>query len=174
MISRTPGEGRYARLEREQRWLAGGLPEGAVDPVRIHDRYLDGTRLRLRRVQRADEVVLKLAQKVRPDPADPGLVKLTSLYLSPSEYDALAVLPAAELTKTRWRWPVGTRLLAVDQFAGALEGLFLLEAELDAAGPRQRPPGPGLVEVTDDDRYSGGRLARATEADIRSLLSGPG
>ena len=82
MIDRTPGEGRYARVEREQRWVLRVLPDGRDQPVSIVDLYLRGTRLRLRRMQTEAGAVYKLGQKVRPDPDTPGVVKLTNMYLS--------------------------------------------------------------------------------------------
>jgi hypothetical protein len=51
VLERTPGAGPYAKLEREQRWLLSGLPDDVVDPVAIHDRYLTGCTLRLRRMR---------------------------------------------------------------------------------------------------------------------------
>jgi hypothetical protein len=50
VVSRRPGEGRYAYLEREQRWLLEAPPEDRNRSVEIVDRYLTGTRLRLRLV----------------------------------------------------------------------------------------------------------------------------
>jgi hypothetical protein len=43
-------DGKYARVERERRFLLPAPPAAAVAvaPRRIYDRYLTGTRLRLR------------------------------------------------------------------------------------------------------------------------------
>ena len=45
-------EGKYARIERERRFLLAGppLPMAVAGRRRITDRYLPGTRLRLRRI----------------------------------------------------------------------------------------------------------------------------
>ena len=40
MSERSPGEGRYARLEREQRWLLAAVPEQAHPRSEILDRYV--------------------------------------------------------------------------------------------------------------------------------------
>ena len=47
---------KYAKVERERRWLLDGLPPFPDDArqVRIVDRYLHGTRLRLREVTETD------------------------------------------------------------------------------------------------------------------------
>jgi CYTH domain-containing protein len=151
---------KYARPELERRFLLDGVPEGLVPKARIEDVYLDGTRLRLRRVTQVDgEVVRKLGQKVRVDPADPSAVWLTTIYLDEAEFDLLAALPGQPLVKDRFDWP-GTDV-SVDVFDGALAGLVMAEAErTDAEALAAVAPPPGVVrEVTHDDRYSGGRLA---------------
>lgn len=166
---RTPGQGRYAHSEREQRWLLPGPPPGMVAPARIVDHYIVGTRLRVRRVETGSGTIYKLAQKVRPRPDSPAVVKLTNMYLSADEYAVLLRLPGRAVRKTRWRWQVGDRQVAVDEFGGALSGLTL--AELELAGdeePVVLPP--PARDVTHDDRFSGGRLASAGEAEIAVLL----
>ena len=49
-------EGKYARIERERRFLLAGPPPAAAVTARrrITDRYLPGTRLRLRRIDYLD------------------------------------------------------------------------------------------------------------------------
>lgn len=168
---RRPGEGRYARVEREQRWLVGRVPDGARRAASIVDRYLAGTGLRLRRMETDEGVVLKLGQKVRLDPSDPELVKMTNIYLPAADHSVLATLAAAELRKTRWHVPVGGRTVAVDQFHGRLDGLVLAEVELDVDDDRMPLPPFALRDVTDDDRFSGGALAFADEPAIHALVS---
>jgi hypothetical protein len=77
--SRQPGEGRYAQLEREQRWLLKELPPGVTNERVIVDHYWTGTTLRLRMIQDHDEVVYKLCQKVRRDTDNPEMVKITNV-----------------------------------------------------------------------------------------------
>ena len=184
-MSDDPGLPKYARAERERRWLVTSVPAGVGEPRLIVDRYLDGTRLRLRRVEDAAGVVFKLGQKIRAEAGDPALVWATSLYLTAEEHQRLAVLPAAVLVKTRRLVPHGSLRFAVDEFGGPLRGLLLAEIELtgteltgtelagtELAGtqpagtqPARTQPADGLPrwlgpEVTQDDRYSGAALAR--------------
>ena len=107
---------------------------------------------------------------MRPDPDSPELVKLTNLYLSAQEHAVLAGVDGAELRKTRWRVDLAGRSIAVDQFEGPFAGLVLAEVELDRDEPRLPTPTFAVIEVTDDDRFSGGALAHATPADVRALL----
>jgi CYTH domain-containing protein len=184
-VGRQPGQGRYARSERERRWLVPSVPGTAAQPRRIADRYLLGTTLRLRRVEDGAAVAYKLGQKVRVRAGDPSDVWVTNLYLTAEEYRRLAVLPAAVLDKTRWLVPHGSVTFAVDEFGGPLQGLVLAEIELAevepaAVEPPAVPPvGAALAEaqdpladlppwlgreVTFDDPYSGAALALAGRA----------
>ena len=69
-------ESRYARVERERRYLLRDLPEGMTraDPhLQITDNYITGTRLRIRKVRepRSNKWTVKFTQKFAPDPGDP-------------------------------------------------------------------------------------------------------
>lgn len=67
----------------------------------IVDLCIQGTRLRLRRMEEDAEMVYKLGQKVRPESGKPEVVKLTNMYLSAPEYGVLASLDGMEIRKTR-------------------------------------------------------------------------
>lgn len=164
--------GKYAQVERERRFLLAAAPSEGITRMRqITDRYLLGTRLRLRRVSDLDtgSCVLKFTQKL---PAEqPGAVQglITNTYLSPAEYDLLATLPAAVLSKTRLSVPP----LGVDVFDPPLHGLVLAEAEFetDEQARSFRPPLTPVAEVTDDPRFTGGSLVQAHRHDLLAWLA---
>src|SRR3546814_14445713 len=79
MGDRRPGHGRYAHIEREQRWLCDAVPAGAEPVCSILDRYIDETRLRLRRSESSEGVVYKLGPKVRDVATDPEMVSLANI-----------------------------------------------------------------------------------------------
>ena len=153
--------GKYARPERERRFLLDAVPVAAIPAHRILDRYIRGTRLRVRRMEslRDGSVAYKLAQKLRPVEDDASVVMITNTYLDEAEYELLCRLPADTLEKTRHRLLVGDRPAAVDVFA---DGLILLEVdfESDEAMSAFEPPAFVAREVTVDDAFSGGGLAR--------------
>ncbi|MCC9310745.1 hypothetical protein LN042_27375 [Kitasatospora sp. RB6PN24] len=164
--------GKYARVERERRFLLAEPPApAAVTATRvITDRYLVGTRLRLRRAELPDGgCELKLTQKVPV--ARPGAIQglITNTYLSPAEYELLATLPAAVLSKTRLSLPT----LGVDVFDGPLRGLVLAEGEFTTDEEAQSfvPPPECVAEVTDDARFTGGRLVQASRQDLLRWLA---
>jgi len=167
----APQPGKYARVERERRFLLAASPPAEPTAVfRITDRYLTGTRMRLRRVERRGaEPEFKLTQKI---PAGrPGAVRglITNTYLSPAEYEVFAGLPARVLSKTRYRLPP----LGVDVFEQPLHGLVLAEAEFDSEASAQvfAVPSFAVAEVTDDPRFTGGRLVAATRAELLEWLA---
>jgi len=143
--------------------------------VLIEDRYLDGTRLRLRRMTELEaddrpatgEPTYKLAQKIPAPDGSPGLI--TNLYLSKPEYDVLAEVPARVLRKIRLSIPP----LGVDVFEGELQGVFIGEAEFESADEAEAfaPPAGSAAEVTRDIRFTGGRLMSTSRAELRSALA---
>lgn len=142
---------RYAHPEREQRWLLDAVPDGVSGPTDIYDRYLIGTRLRLRHAG----AVYKLGQKI---PTAHDAVSLTNIYLSREEYDVFAALPARELRKRRWFLQWRDHRIAVDEFTD--RELILAEVELAADEPYLPLPPFAVKDVTGDESYSGGALAR--------------
>lgn len=168
---RSPGAGKYARPEVERRFLVGDRAPDDSSPWLIEDRYIDGTSLRLRRLAAGSETIWKLAQKVRTDPRDPSTVSVTNIYLNRDEYEILASLSAGVVRKSRRISTTDGIRLAIDTFEGALAGLRLAEVEVgDVAEPIPCPVWLGR-EVTHDDRYSGGQLARTSAAELAALLA---
>jgi CYTH domain-containing protein len=168
-----PAKGtKYARWERERRFLLARVPKEAA-PVWtsvISDRYIDGTRMRLRRSQETDgadsRIAFKLTQKIPSADGSPGLI--TTTYLSQEEYEVFFRLPAKSLRKTRLSIPP----LGVDIFADRLQGLVLAEAEFDADDDMARfsPPGFCVAEVTSDQRFTGARLAAVSRQELIEAL----
>jgi CYTH domain-containing protein len=170
VTNRHPGEGRYARLEREQRWLLSELPPGVTDERVIVDHYWTGTSLRLRMVQSHDTVVYKLGQKVRLQADDPERVKITNIYLSEDDFRALSVTSASIISKSRWSLASDDTHFSVDEFKGRHSGLVLAERELAADDSRVSGPAFAVADVTNDNEYSGGWLAAASTADLVRLI----
>jgi CYTH domain-containing protein len=171
--SAPPGKSdKYARRERERRFLLRRLPDNceASRVVAITDHYFLGTRLRLRRSAGqagVDPTVYKLTQKVPAQDGGPGLI--TNLYLSAGEHDLLLRLPSQRLDKVRY----SVAPLGVDEFSGRLRGLVLAEAEFasDEELVAFDAPDGTLADVTNDHRFTGGRLAHTTRPELIGLLA---
>jgi len=164
---------KYARWEIERRFLLrDGLPDGlsARPSSDIVDRYIEGGRLRLRRMQTGDEIEHKLCKKYPSDRMSAGLI--TNVHLTPEEYAVLLALPGHDLRKRRSRIDVDGHTFAVDVFGGALDGITLVEVETtspDAAAAITPPPWVGC-EVTDEAAFTGGHLAVADPAAVRERV----
>jgi CYTH domain-containing protein len=175
---------KYALPDLERRWraLPGTVPGAAqVLPAEgrlIEDHYLDGTRMRLRRVTDPDGTVArKLTKKYAPAaatkaaPATPHAS--TNLYLDEAEYALLATLPGKPLRKRRHhREHAGVRY-AIDVFEGALAGLVLTEVECadEAALAAVVPPPWAGAEVSDDPAFTGAALARSDANTLARILA---
>jgi len=169
---------KYARVERERRFLLPGLPEGlaaADHHLQIFDNYLNGTRLRLRKVRdpRSREWTWKLTQKFAPDPEDLSRTLITNLYLSREEYEILSVFEADELRKNRYPFEHGGRRFSVDVFLGRLRGLFLAETEFESDDEMLsfEPPPFAAIEVTADEMFTGASLVHLDAERLREELA---
>jgi CYTH domain-containing protein len=151
---------KYSHVERERRFLVDPAlrPDLHGRPyILIEDLYIDGTRMRLRRMTASDtgRVVFKLSKKY--ETGDPQARPMVTTYLSDAEYALLASLPARGLVKRRY--PLGE--FSIDLFEGALAGLETAESEQpdEVALMAFVPPEWAIKEVSDDPHYDGGTLA---------------
>jgi CYTH domain-containing protein len=137
---------------------------------RIADRYIDGSNMRLR--QQSDdenEPVFKLTQKLPTDATGARQGLITTMYLTEDEFQLLANLPAKMLRKTRYSVPP----FGIDVFEDALTGLVLAEAEFNSAEDASALSLPSFIvrEVTEDPRFTGGELVRASRQELDKLLA---
>jgi CYTH domain-containing protein len=167
-----PPPHRYARIERERRFLLPGLPRGQpiVRIRQITDRYIAGTNLRLR--EQKDECkppVFKLTQKIPAPESAAQQGYITTMYLDRDTHERLSQLSAKILAKVRYSVPP----LGIDVFEGVLEGLVLAEAEFDSAAEAEAFAIPDFIvhEVSSDDRFTGGVLVHASRRDLETWLS---
>lgn len=167
-------ESKYARIERERRYLLNDLPEGLQrtdEHVQITDNYITGTRLRIRKVRnmKTNKWVVKFTQKFAPDVSDFSRTLITNTYLNALEAETMSVFEANEIRKNRYYFDFEGRRFSVDFFLGDLLGLVLAETSFETdeemAGFAQ--PKFALAEVTNNEIFTGGRLSELTFEDIR-------
>ena len=152
---------KYAVVERERRFIVDHLPDGVSRTARISDRYLTGTRLRLREVVDQDgTVVRKLGHKVRLGTGSRE-VACTSMYLDDAEWATLRALPATVLHKTRHWIERDGLLLVVDEHA---DGTLVAEIDDGDVPPMSVPPWlPVVRDVTGEEAWTGAALAAREE-----------
>jgi len=173
----VPADSKYARIERERRYLLQDLPEGltrASPHVQITDNYITGTRLRLRKVRKPEtnKWTVKLTQKFAPDSEDYSRTIITNIYLNALEVEMLAVSDANEIRKNRYPFEFEGRQFSVDMFLGDLFGLVLAEVSFETDEElRNYPPPPFVIaEVTSNELFTGGKLCQVSFVDIREAI----
>ena len=174
-------ESKYARVERERRYLLQDLPEGLTraDPhLQITDNYITGTRLRLRKVRepRTNKWTVKFTQKFAPNPEDLSRTLITNTYLNALEAETISMFNANEIRKNRYHFEFEGRKFSVDMFLGDLFGLVLAEVAFDADEEMDRFPKPvfALADVTDDPFFTGGSLCELSFAQVRQHIKDRG
>ena len=170
-------ESKYARLERERRYLLQDLPEGITraDPhLQITDNYITGTRLRIRKVRepRTNKWIVKFTQKYAPDANDLSRTIITNTYLNALEAEVLSVFDTNEIRKNRYHFEFEGRKFSADMFLGDLFGLVLAEVSFETDEELDNYPKPpfALIDVTNDPLFTGGRLCELTFSDVREKI----
>jgi CYTH domain-containing protein len=174
-------ESKYARMERERRYLLRDLPEGITraDPhLQITDNYITGTRLRIRKVRdpRTNMWTVKFTQKYAPDPDDLSRTIITNTYLNALEAEILSVFDTNEIRKNRYRFEFAGHKFSVDMFLGDLFGLVLAEVSFETDDELDNFPKPAfaLADVTNEPLFTGGVLSELTFSDVRAQISDRG
>src|SRR5438477_6845611 len=165
---------KYARIERERRYLLQDLPEGldrADEHLQITDNYITGTRSRIRKVRdpRTNKWIVKFTRKFAPDPQDLSRTIITNIYLNATEAETLSIFEANEIRKNRYPFEFEGRKFSVDMFLGDLFGLVLAEVSFETDEDMEGFPKPAfaIADVTNNEIFSGGRLSELTFEDIR-------
>jgi len=174
-------ESKYARIERERRYLLQDLPEGlsrADHHLQITDNYITGTRLRIRKVRdpKTNKWIVKFTQKFAPNPEDLSRTIITNTYLNATEAETLSIFEANEIRKNRYRFEYEDREFAVDMFLGDLFGLVLAEVSFETDEELDSFPKPpfAIADVTNNEIFSGGKLSELTFEDIRNEIANSG
>jgi CYTH domain-containing protein len=167
-------ESKYARIERERRYILQDLPEGLTraDPhLQITDNYITGSRLRIRKVRdpRTNKWTVKFTQKFPVEPDDLSRTVITNTYLNAMEAETLSVFNSNEIRKNRYYFNYQDRQFSIDMFLGDLFGLVLAEVSFDTDEELENFSTPpfALADVTNNELFTGGKLCEMTFAEVR-------
>jgi CYTH domain-containing protein len=170
-------ESKYARVERERRYLLPDLPEGlsrADHHLQITDNYITGTHLRIRKVRdpKSNKWVVKFTRKFAPDENDLSRTMITNLYLNALEAETLSIFEANEIRKNRYYFDFEARRYSIDMFIGDLFGLVLAETsfETDEELDNFSMPPFAVADVTNHKTFAGGKLSELTYSDVRNEI----
>lgn len=151
----------YSKPEYERRWLVSAeaaLEDQAERERGIEDRYIQGTRLRLRKVTESGQATIyKLGKKYEPQAF--GSHHVVSTYLSEAEYQVFACLPARTARKQRFTVHGG----ALDVYEQPYQGLRVFEVDFSSAEEAENyePPQGIGQEITNAVAFTGYALAGA-------------
>jgi len=170
-------EAKYTRVEYERRFLVGPQADwrnGAEPYSKVfEDKYIQGTRLRLRVLTDTDtgRRVIKLNKKA--ESPSPYFQTISRILLSPDEHRLFDGLAGDRLKKERYYYPHQGRVFSVDVFEGELEGLILCETEAEEIEDLMAAQFPAFTthEVTEDSFFTGGNLCRTTRAELLRKLA---
>lgn len=148
---------KYALLEIERRWNVHLDRVGPLEQFpaqEIEDLYVEGTRLRLRRMTQADGgAVYKFCKKYGT--AGTIAEPITNLYLKTIEWEVLRHLPGKVVRKRRYALREG----ALDVYDLSGTAIFSVEFKSEADAEAYLPPEFAKEEVTLNPAYSGSALA---------------
>jgi CYTH domain-containing protein len=93
--------------------------------------------------------------------------------LNAIEAETLSVFNSNEIRKNRYYFNYRGKKFSVDMFLGDLFGLVLAEVSFETDEELINFPKPdfALAEVTNQEAFSGGRLAELTFTDVREEIT---
>ena len=168
---------KYSRIEYERRFLVSPDADWKkfVEPYSkiFEDKYLQNSRLRLRILTDSDtnRKLIKLTKKFAS--GSPYFQMITTIILSPDEYQLFDALEGYRLKKTRYYHHLLDRIFSIDVFENELNGLVLCETESDKLEELMSAAPPVYVarEVTEDAFFTGGQLSKIKNLDLLNKLS---
>jgi CYTH domain-containing protein len=168
--------GRPSHPELVRRFLAdpARAPTRTATARRVHDRYLDGTRLRLRTEydERGRVVAHRLGRKTQLPGSEPVTAALSELVLDADDAAVLGRLHGRDLAKLRHAVDAETGVVVIDVFTGPLEGLCIAEVRFDTTDELEayEPPDWTGREVTHDAAFGDAALADMDASHLATLL----
>ena len=167
---------KYTRVEFERRFLVSPDSDwqGHIQPYSklLQDRYISGTRLRLREMIDLDSG-RKLIKPTKKEASEtPYFRRISRILLASDEFKVFAELDAFEIKKTRYYCTSFGSVFSIDVFTGELEGLILAEAEAESLDELMliEPPPFVRCEVTENAFFDGGNLCRVSCEELSLTL----
>jgi len=152
---------KYSAMEIERRWLVDlslAMDLSCASFRKIEDLYIEGSRLRLRKITECDGgCIFKLGKKYGK--SSTASEPVTTLYLTEAEHVRFSKLPGAATLKRRYSVAGG----AIDIYQRPRPGLAVFEIEFhdEESATSYRPPPFVTREITGESSFSGVSLAEA-------------
>ena len=168
---------KYSRVEYARIFLVAtdAVWKQFVEPYskRHEDKYLNGTRLRLRILtdSDSDRQLIKLTKKYESD--SPYFRQIITTILTPEEYRVFDALEGNRVEKVRFYHHYKNRIFSIDVFENELSNLLICETEQETLEDLMSAEPPPYIhfEVTEDHFFTGANLSQTTRADLSRKLS---
>jgi CYTH domain-containing protein len=162
---------KYSIPEIERRWLvdAGQLPDlSTLKRVSIVDRYIRGTRLRLRMLESAEGTKYKLCKKYGKE--SQFTENITNIYLSLVEFSLLVTLPAKVVNRERYYLQLEDVVMSINLPDG--NHPIIAECEFGSLEKARAfvPPEFCTEEVSDREEYQACNFSNCDEPDARQVI----
>lgn len=162
-------------IEREKTYLAKSLPAWLEQcrKKQIVDRYMPATDVHPWLRLRHHDDTYELTKKRPIVDGDASTQLEQTISLNADEYAILAMLPAKQVSKTRYYLDRDEVTYEIDVFEEWLQGLVLVEVEFATEAEKEAFVMPEfcLVEVTQDDFIAGGMLCGKSYDSLAPLLA---
>lgn len=163
-----------AQTELHRLFLIERLPE-PLTPASIHlqifDNYIQGTRLRLRKIRDpySNTWAYVFQQRFRTGHGEHALTKLAEIHLDEAEYAYFAQFEEREIRKNRYFHEFDGASLTFDTYLGALWGLCTAKADFETREKMNGfvPPPFAVFEVTSNEFFEGRNLVARSFGDVR-------
>jgi CYTH domain-containing protein len=145
----------------------------ASSHLQIFDNYIDGTRLRVRKIRDPYEDRWTYILQQRHVVSDGTETRSVEMYLDDREVSILNTYMGREIRKNRYFHEFDLTSFAFDVYLGALKGLATAKVEFDtqeAFDVFQRPEF-ALAEITNDPFFSGENLVDKDFGDVEREIS---
>lgn len=152
-----------AQLELHRLFLIDALPEPlslASSHLQILDRYIEGTRMRLRRVRDPSSNQSTWILQQRFVSLNGSETRLAEIHLNAQEYALFERFGGPEIRKNRYFHEFDRVGMAFDLYLGPLHGLMMARAEFETRENVDdfETPGFAIIEVTEEPFFSGENL----------------
>jgi CYTH domain-containing protein len=163
------------RTEIRSTFLLEGLPEPltrASAHIQIFDKYIEGTRLRLRSIRDPQTTAWTRILQQR-FPIDVSTIKSSEIYLNEIEYAHFQTFEGTEIRKNRYFHEFDGRSFAFDVYLGKLWGLNMARVEFETRAEQEEflPPPFVVFEVTNNPFFLGETLVSKSFDEVREEVT---
>jgi len=156
---------KYGKYEYERTYLLESnwlLNKKIKRTKKIRDKYIKGTKLRLRETRENNETKFKLTKKEKLNPAKKGVLKINTLYLTKEEFDKIDILEGFEIEKERHILQINQVRIGIDKIMLKGKSLFIAEVEFETEFEMNSffMPFSYIMEITGNQNYNGFEIAK--------------